>query len=551
MSYGIQIDRESGDNQVKVLKEIAENTYSLYWAFTLKGDNKRISLLEKLNEDCFIVANRNAWVRIYNISKKALIFEKNYNGNSSSITLVSKDKTKLYISYATDNYEAFIEIISLVDFSIIKTIELPEDFDNEHFTLGTNNQLMFYYTDDYPYIHGYNIVNEETGKIENFPMEYPQLKSFEIKPPAISPESNLGILPFWDKMEIKKDKNNKPLFVFKVMLFNLTNFKVEKVISAREYPTQQLNEDYYTPCEEYAKLFQTKNYEDKDYQEAVEDFMENLNSIVFDEALDSFWLCFRGGIVRKITFDGKLSPLFVTTSMFSSAGKENFDFKDFHSSIATINQNGVILTDAGSGYGYGDYTMFLSADELLSNEPLIEKELTKKEEEPIKIITSEKDKLALEEANKVIIKVADLNQEKHYLKALDKMIVLTQDIEAIKNGNLLIFRIKDKVKFEEDAVFFKKAIKVAGAAKKMEQIITNFIKYKEVNYLYIDNETTALAYTVYHLVASDAKYIDTVMRYLRVIDYEHDVFNRESLIPLLKEKYSKEYGSQIKKNYRK
>ncbi len=35
------------------------------------------------------------------------------------------------------------------------------------------------------------------------------------------------------------------------------------------------------------------------------------------------------------------------------------------------------------------------------------------------------------------------------------------------------------------------------------------------------------------------------MRYLRVIDYEHDVFNRESLTPLLEEKYSKEYGIQI------
>ncbi len=130
-----------------------------------------------------------------------------------------------------------------------------------------------------------------------------------------------------------------------------------------------------------------------------------------------------------------------------------------------------------------------------------------------------KDKLALEEANKVVIEVTNLNQEKSYLEALDKMVVLTQNLEAIKRGNLLIFRVKDREKFEEDAVFFEKAIKVAGAAEKIAQVISNL----KAHDLYIDDETPAGTYAALALVHKDKKWIPNYINFLRSCDLDHEV----------------------------
>ena len=127
------------------------------------------------NKDCFVVANgeEKAWARIYSISKKELIFEKNYSGIDDFKALISKDKTKMYIAYTleTDScYLSFVEIISLIDFSVIKTIELPEHYYIKCFALGSNNRLLFYYVIEDPHSHGYDVINEITEKTDSFPM---------------------------------------------------------------------------------------------------------------------------------------------------------------------------------------------------------------------------------------------------------------------------------------------------------------------------------------------------------------------------------------------
>jgi hypothetical protein len=160
MKYLIQTIN-NGDNQVNVLKKLAENSYSLEWSFTLKKDSEPIILSEMFNKDCFVIANWNAWIRIYSISKKELLFEKKYNASLSSKAIIPDDKTKLYIAYETkDDYKPFIEVISLINFSILTIIELPKGFKINYFVGGSDNKLLFYYLNrnisDNTWEHGYN-----------------------------------------------------------------------------------------------------------------------------------------------------------------------------------------------------------------------------------------------------------------------------------------------------------------------------------------------------------------------------------------------------------
>ncbi len=524
-------------NQVNVLKQTGKDKYSLEWVFDLKKDTEPIVLSEMFNEDCFVIANWNAWIRIYSLSKKDILFEKKYDAGINSIVKISTDKTKLFVSYRTPDYQSVFEVISLTSFSTLKTIELPKDVQTKHFTLGPKDRILFYYSDiDINTCHGYHVLDLKDEKLTYFPMKYPQWDQFEICPPVLSPENNIGIMPLWDDIEIKKNEEGNPLFVLSIMMFDLDRFEMIKHIPVREFSVGQLG-CHDSDSNDIAEKIVSCDKEDEEYKEAVAEFItENLYSIYFDDN-KSFWIGFRGGIVRNISFNGKLSPLFVASSIPYSTSKGIFNFPMFHSYIDSVKQDAIILTE-DEAY----YRMAYSQDEVVSDQEIIAKEVL--DIKPT-VIASEKQNVVVEEMGKVNIEVSNLNLESSYLDALDKIINLTTAIDEIKSGDTLLFRIKDNQRFEEDEIFFKNAVQIAGSAEKIAQIIKNFIAYKGAGRLYCDPEATALAHAVYYLTSTNENYIDLAIQYLSVIDFEHDVFNKERLIPMFRDKYHEKFGKHI------
>ncbi|HRX17233.1 MAG TPA: hypothetical protein P5123_13030 [Spirochaetota bacterium] len=563
MNYKIKVTDE-GNNQVEVLKKITENHYRIEWTFTLKKDSNPIVLSEMYNDDCFVIVNWNAWVRAYSISKKELIYEKKFNGNISSSAALSKDNTELFTAYRCKDGN-FLDVISLTDFSTEKSILLPDDLNPGFLACGPGETVLFYKSDvDFgeKASHGYYTVNLISEKISYTEMEYPQLDEFETAAPVISLKHNIGAMPLWD-VEIKMDSNNEPLFIMKIMLFDLNSFKIIKSIPVREFRVEELS------CRESAseetaeallkkagsssngllsKFFQkTSSDEDNidldEYYESMVEFISgNLYSIFFyDEK--SFWVSFRGGIVRRVGFDGSLSPLFKTVSLpdFSNEQMQTPDeiLKTFHSHIGSVDNKRVILQAHNELY-----QMDINESELTSKEAVIEKALSEKKKEHVEI--SENDKKKIEDKDATIINVKNIKSNTGLLEALDQIVELTADIDEIKSGHLLIFKVSDGEKELPEEEFFKKAVSIKGAANKIIKIIDNFTTYKEASRLYYNEETTALAYAVYYLTKSDPQYIDYAIKYLSVIDAEHDFFNGNMLLPMLFEKYSESHGSYLK-----
>lgn len=526
-----------GENQVQVLKQIEKNSYRLEWGFTLKKDDEPIVLAEMYNEDCFVIANWSALIRIYSVSKKSIIFEKNIEAKISSVAKISSDQTKLFVCYQTPDYQPKLDVISLIDFSTLHSIALPSEVQTNHFTLGDQDKLLFYFTDPDQNSHGYHVLNLPTQQVTYFPMKYPQWQKFDISPPVISAQYKVGIMPLWDGIEVTKDESGNVAFVLKLMLFDLDRFEIIQQISVREFSVDHLGY-YESTNKEMSEDLQSLDKNEEDYKEVVSEFIaDNLCSIYFDDN-HSFWVSFRGGVVRNITFDGRLSPLLVTASMPNSTTTGVFEFLHFHSSIDSVVGNSIILHENDEAY-----RMIFSEDELTSNQKIIAKEIFLKE--PLTIHTSTEEKVDLEESNKVVLHVSNLDSEQGYLDALDQMIELSTSIDEIKSGHLLQFRIKDQTRYEEDELFFKTASKIKGATEKIAQIIKNFISYKGASKLYCNDETTALAPAVYYLTTEDEKYIDLAIQYLAIIDFEHDVYNKEKLIPLLRDQYHENHGQHI------
>ncbi|CAM1340973.1 hypothetical protein [Tenacibaculum amylolyticum] len=531
MKYLIETKRDGG-NHVQVLKKHKENHYTLAWTFALKGDSAPIVLAEMYNDDCFVIGNWNGWIRIYSISKKELIFEKNYEGKINTRAQISEDKTKLYVSVGRT---MTMEIISLIDFSILKTIELSEYVESQFFTLINEEKIIYYEPDSYDDTHGFYVLNPVSEELKFFPVKYPQWDDLEPFNPVINVQQNVGVMPLTDDIEIKKNEEGVSVFVLKIMVFDLDTFEITNIIPIRELSVEHLGYKE-NDNEKIAEELKTKE-DEEEYQEAVAKLInDHIYSIVFDDN-GSLWISFRGGIVRNVTLEGTLSPLLATESL-NDNDSGVFKHPYFHSRIYKVKEDTIILREHSE-----TYKMPYSKEELKSTQKVIAKKVMSTK--PYEIIISTEEEQVIEEHKMVVVDVSDVDLELSYIAALDEIIKLTTAIDDIRSGHVLQFRVKNSNGVEDDEVFFNKAIQVKGGEERIVKIIENFVAYKDSARLYSDYEVTALAHAMYALADTSEKHIDLAIQYLGAIDFDHDVFNRESLLQLLKEKYHKEYGDQI------
>ena len=539
-----------GINQISVLKKSSSSGSEVVWTFPLVGDDEPIILQEFYTASKFVIVNWDGWIRAFDVQSREKIFDRKMNGSVDSSALLSLDKQSLYCVNRIDRDRQF-SIFSLNNFKEEVSYLLPKDTYSSYLQIRQDGALLMYFEDegraleDKKWMHGYNVLYPETLHIDRFEMQYPQSAQFGVKAPVISSSKNIGVMPYWGKVEVNKDVAGNFVFVYKIMIFDLDTFDVLQVLPVRDYAVTQL-ECYESECEEMAQLFSAGVLND-DYNDALTTFCQDLNSIVFDEMEDAFWLGWRGGIVRKVGLDGRLSPLLVAYSVPNNATQGAFEHKTFHTSINKIEADFIILEEHNVLY-----KMPLQNVDLSAKTAFIPIGLQKIEEDAAVLAVSDEIEQQIKERGKVVIAVDDLTSEKGFQDALQQMTELTKDIDAIGCGDQLAFFVKDnKGEALDDSQFFKAATKIEGTVEKMKAIIENFANYPRAARLYINEEETALCYAVYELACSGPAYIPTIFKYLSVIDEDHDVFNTENLIPFLMETYTNtEYQTTIESELR-
>ncbi len=532
---------EDGGIKVKVAKEVEPLKYEVIWMFGLDGKDEPVILNEFYTPGKFLVMDWNGHLRAYDADKKKKIFERDFEADLDCRGIVSQDGGKLYISHSHDYKDHTLTVYSLEDFSIIAEHVLPQPINLEWFKERTDGKLLYYYHDwkykgeEKIYTHGYQVIDPVTGKNKHFALPFPPKEMFEKKVPVIDKKQNIGIMQDWDNIEIKTGPDGDPRFIEKLVFFDLDNFQILRIVPVREYRANQID------CFEKARIKHAsalmKGPGDDKYNEAMKTLMENLNTIHVNENEDSFWLCWRAGVLRKVAIDGSyISPMFVVSKLPGyGSDLRPFEFTTFHSHLEEVHEDHLVLS------GHSDHLIFpIKGLDFGSSEEYIPIELLPfPEEKKIKIIVPGELKKREKELGKVVIAVEDLDEKESVLDGLDQMVNLTKDIASIRDGWKLVFLVKDKKgKNQDDEEFFKKAVKIEGAPEKIREVIENFIQYPDAEELYIHEEATALCYAAENLALHDPKYIDTTLQYLAVMDFEHDVYCSETLIPNLIEKYS-------------
>jgi hypothetical protein len=539
--YRIMIEQDGG-TRVKVAKETAPLTRELVWMFGLDGKDEPIVLSRFYTPERFLVMDWNGHLRAYDAGTREKLFEHDFKAGLDCRAVISHDRKKLCVSHNPDYRNPTLTVLSLDDFSVVAKHPLPKPIDLEFVQLGSNGRLLYYYQDtkrggesnDKTHVHGYQVVDPATGRSRHFSLPDPPTSQFEKKAPVLDHARNLGVMADWGPIEVKLGSDGEPRFVMKATLFDIVSFKVLWTLPVREFRTGHLTCWEKKDKEAADALLAGPGSEE--YDDAREEFIENLNSIRFSEHEDALWFCWRAGIVRRLALDGsKMSPLLVTAKMPRHIDAEPFEHRFFHSHLEKVEEDRLLLSE------HSDPMMIsLEGIDLDSGEDFIPIEVQPEPEESrVKVVTPRGFKTQMENMGKVVVRVDDLNQDAFVLQALDEMIERTGDIGAIRDGWKLLFLVRDKKgKKWDDEKFFKAAVKVEGAGERISRIIDNFAAYSGAGELYIHEEATALCHAAHFLGLLHPKWLDAVFTYLSVIDFEHDVYCRETLIPNLIEKYS-------------
>jgi len=539
--YNLIIEQE-GVNHVKVF-ESSENEYVNIWNFPLKGDDEPIIFKEFYSETKFAIVNWDAWVRLYDASTKEILLDYKLNGNSNSSAVLSIDNSKLYVAFTQDSSQSYLAIFDLSTYELsIK--ELPDIYKNS-IALRKDGSLLFYFHDWNRidgikiFKHFYTVLDINSMSFSKFELPFaPQFSYHEFKP-VIDIENNRVIFPAYDDIVVKPLDKGEPLFEYKIVLIDLNTFEIQQILSVRDFQKNQLGCSEYD-CDEMANQFLSEE-RSKNYINALREFHDDLNTIKV--VSDGFWLCWRGGILRKVNSDFSMSPLLVTASMPNSTMKGMFTHTYFHSHLYHIDNSTIVFVEALDFYK----TSMPSLETTDIETPIaLELELTSLEE-LYKLSYSKEKEAEIKNRDKILIEVKDLTTKVGFIDALTQMEIMVSDLTALGIGTTLIFSIKDAngLTLDEPA-FFAKAIEYEPEL--IKAVIEKLIQNNKIKYIYRNSEETVLCYAVFELAKKDDIYLTTILQYLNAIDLDHDVFNLENVLPILEEKHSSKVLKQKMKN---
>ncbi|MGB5988305.1 MAG: hypothetical protein WBG43_00980 [Marinifilaceae bacterium] len=519
---------EAGFQYIKLSrkKEGEDNVYETFWTIELKGDTGRIVLSEVYKGKLYIV-NWDAWLRVYDIETKELIHDRKFGGHISSSAKIAKRRNALIIVYYSEIYGCdYINIVDLNNLYDVKSDFSTDNYCGDSFTLGVDDQILFYYSeqdfDTEEWEHGYKLVDDKTWYVKDFKLDNPQRKDYDVEAPFANTNKGIAVCPSWDKLEINISDNGQKTVPFYVRLIDLYSFKELASFKLIDFPVFDMlyNQD---DVKELEETILEADLDSDEYKEVLQDFMENLNNVIFDENTDSMWFSFRGGFIVNMDYEGNCSAVINPASKDDSS-KAKFD-NYFHFELMYVDESGAVLSEYTNLY-----RMKFTRDEIFSGEKNIIKPLIPLPD--TKFLISKEDADLISNIGKFLVEVDDLTKDECLLEALQTISFNIRNYKDISAGSNLIIRLKDKSgNYLEEKEFFEKTVKIEDGRPMVFEIIRSFIPQDGSDSLYYDSETTALAHAMYALVMNSSWFLPLALEYIANVDFEHDVFNREILIP--------------------
>lgn len=305
-----------------------------------------LRLWEFISETRIAIVDWYARVWIYEVEEPDLVFQHSFSTALTGKAVLSEDLSQMHIIYDKDDYHH--AIIDLDKLEIISDKKYPLSY-VRHCELYKDSLMLYFCSKRKGWNHGYDIIDLKTGEHRKQALPDTKLDDSDKKSPYIDHKNDKIVFPYYTEVAYREDADQGDIFTFQVAVVDLKTFELEKVIPVRDMPMRLL-ECYEDDAQKAATNLKLKpepeTEEEKKWQKAVKTLNGNLNSLTFDEDGKSFWICWRGGIVRRVDYDGNLSPLYAKVQDLGE-GKMSPPFEDHfnHSVLYNIYPDRLVILE--------------------------------------------------------------------------------------------------------------------------------------------------------------------------------------------------------------
>ncbi|EKE68039.1 hypothetical protein [Gallaecimonas xiamenensis] len=352
---------------------------------------------------------------------------------------------------------------------------------------------------------------------------------------ALDPALGLLALP-----SVKVPVTEQGDFLYQLDIIDLHQGQRVARLPVRQFSPQQLHANRFRAAERaevLQRLAAGTLEEEQDWekgQEYLGEFLAILQSLRFCPGEEALWLCWDGGLVRKVSLDGQWrSPLYVPEQA-----------EDEETQLLSLGPE--LLLD--------DWQRFTNLTPDPASHPGSRRQSASAELQDIVPVSlnwqgweqnwqlDEAQQRMLDRLGSTLIETSDLSSPVSLGFAVKRLAVKAEFIEDLCFGNKLRLTFTDGKEDWDEARFFEAVVQVPGAQADMAEILERFIAYDGSDNCFCTNYRPALADCALQLGLADAKWLPLVGRYLNAIDPDHECFFTNEGLGLLAERHGHEPG---------
>jgi len=549
--YQLNVLQNQGWNRIQVLKPISDTRQELVWECELEGCDDWIILQAFFDPEGFVIADDRGRVFVGDITQRECrqVVHEHSMGCGAWLDRENREFWHALGEPAgAVNASPTLVCRDLDSWRQLQAFELPEYNRNDTMVRRCDGCFVFYHH-DYDSLeegeHGFYCLDPNTGETQyhSLPSKPVPDSSYLNKNMAVCGSRNLAAIPAADEVRVSSDKEGRPIFNYQIQLVDLNRFTILWCKTVRPMRTEEIvcfNHDH-QELEEGLLRIASGQEEDGDDEHWLE-LVDRLNSIVFCDDEDALWLCWSGGVLRRVSLDGEsLSPLYVMKSAGENPSLQDaLSYRTFHTKLRGVRPGRLLLS----------YSRYYEIDLSIPREgaaPGYEWLIYRNAPSP-EVVISDALRQEMAAMGRIQIEVSDLKSEKGVIDALTRMELLLRDIGNTAKGNRLIFLFADAAgrQWSESECLFS-AVNYEEGAELAAECVRHFNAYKEAWRLRGRDDKPALADAVLALAGCRMSFLPLLADYFKVIDGEHcDVFHMKNTLPLIRRKY---YGNRALKKF--
>lgn len=495
-----------------------DETGSLVWTFMPRKNNPALILARIIEGKHLLTVDETARVGVYDIAGRNEVTSREFHSRVPAAAILDLTEGLLLIAlHPGHESNRFLLMIDIRTLEILNRVQLPDNILLTDLKVINDDEVVFYFPTES--IGGSDVrdgllrVNfrYNTRLSQYFPSS--PAGQCSVPPMAVCPNRNVGIRPCYEQIETIKASGEKH-YLAKAILFELDTCKVIRKITLREFHPRHVFED---DDPDTALSYLESPATSEEQIEARDEFLERIDSFAFCQKEDAFWVGFQHGTIRKISLEGDyLSPLIVHPGDPSCLTEDRLCPTGFDNPVSITNNDHTLT------FGVPSITLGLSKTDLQSDSELIVLS-------PAEILAPFPDTglETGEEFSWTVVGMDNPEDETSFQTALEKLIQLTENIDRIRDGNLLRFRFHSREGDLSEAEFFKVAGRIAECLPAIRHFIQNLCNYEAP--LWNDTELPAGFFAMRSLVLSNEKQLKLFNNYLgSVVDekYEGDAISQ-------------------------